>query len=445
MITDYFRLTTTNVLVIILPLLYYFYYRKFRYFIFDQRDRVTKGKTSRGKCPPFFPNDSCDLKRGAVKPISYCGRNVVLFRGHNGKPYVLDAYCAHMGAHLGVGGKVRHGTCIECPFHGWAFDGETGNCVLSSGESKITRSADKYGYHNIEKCPAVFNSEEKTNQYLQKLTEQEEVKIKKYTVKEMNGSVFVWYHSDENLRDKPIFEPFDLMNELKANKMEVRGESINYVNCHIQEIPENGADFRHFDFLHQSVLDLIFPFIRFSWTMKSERASNPQLHEIMTHPHPQVNAYKMHLLNTFINDSNRALINVISLNCYLRIFGKHSFFVFNATGFQLGPSIVYLFLWSPYFQVTFLQTVTPLEKFNQRIMHRIFSTKPLPYWVSALMLLGEVKQIFSDMGVWNNKIFGSELNYNMKNDADKSLYAWRNWYAQFYEGCYEYEQKSLSW
>lgn len=46
----------TTVLFVILPLLYFIYYRKFRYFIFDQRDKVTKGKTSRGKCPPFFPN-----------------------------------------------------------------------------------------------------------------------------------------------------------------------------------------------------------------------------------------------------------------------------------------------------------------------------------------------------------------------------------------------------
>jgi hypothetical protein len=78
-------------------------------------------------------------------------------------------------------------------------------------------------------------------------------------------------------------------------------------------------------------------------------------------------------------------------------------------------------------------------------MHRIFSTKPIPYWISAIMLLGEVKQIFSDMSIWNNKIFGAQLNYNMKNDADKSLHSWRNWYAQFYEGCYDYESKSLSW
>ncbi len=224
-----------------------------------------------------------------------------------------------------------------------------------------------------------------------------------------------------------------------------RGESINYVNCHVQEVPENGADVRHFDFLHQSILDIIFPFLKFNWSMVSERATSPNLHEIMSHPNPQVNAYKMHLLNTFINDSNRRYINVISLNNYIQFFGKHKLFIFNATGFQMGPSLVYLFLWSPYFQATFFQTVTPLEKFNQRVMHRIFSTKPLPYWLTTIMLMGEVKQLFSDMTIWNNKIFGSRLNYNMKNDADKCLHSWRNWFSQFYEGCHDYESQSLSW
>jgi hypothetical protein len=56
MIIDDLRVSTTVVLFVILPIFYFIYYRKFRYFIFDQRDKVTKGKTSRGKCPPFFPN-----------------------------------------------------------------------------------------------------------------------------------------------------------------------------------------------------------------------------------------------------------------------------------------------------------------------------------------------------------------------------------------------------
>lgn len=165
--------------------------------------------------------NSCDLKPGDVKAIPYCGRNVVLFRGRNGKPYILDAYCAHMGAHLGVGGKVRFDTCIECPFHGWTFDGETGNCVLSGGDNKIIRIADKYQYHNIEQCtPVPSTDDQSSNTYLEKVCEQQEIRQKKYTCREVNGSVLVWYHSDENLREKPLYEPFDLSNELRTNRME---------------------------------------------------------------------------------------------------------------------------------------------------------------------------------------------------------------------------------
>ena len=38
----------------------------------------------------------------------------------DGAPRVVDAYCAHLGAHLAVGGRVE-GDCIRCPFHGWAL------------------------------------------------------------------------------------------------------------------------------------------------------------------------------------------------------------------------------------------------------------------------------------------------------------------------------------
>lgn len=56
MLFDDVRVSSTIILCLILPVLYLLYYRKFRYFIFDQREKVTKGKSSRGKCPPFFPN-----------------------------------------------------------------------------------------------------------------------------------------------------------------------------------------------------------------------------------------------------------------------------------------------------------------------------------------------------------------------------------------------------
>lgn len=452
-----------TIVAILLPILYIFYYRKFRIFIYDQPQKVTKGKIIRGKCPPAFPNgwfwlaDSHTLARGNVKFVQHCGRNVVLFRGHDGKPYVLDAYCAHMGGNLGIGGRVRDMNCIECPFHGWIYDGETGKCVFTDGEKKIPRKVDTFEYVDVERCTTAANKIE----FLEKIAENQEVGIKKYETRELNGSIFAWFHAREEMQHKPMYELIDITDEIERNNMETRGESINYVNCHVQEIPENGksnqfklsfrfqfvyvgSDVRHFDFLHESIVDFI-PFIKFKWTPLAERATTPNLRQIMAHSHPQAHAYKMRLFDRFLKEDNLQYINVMSLNCSIRFFDKHELFLFNTTGFQFGSATVYLFLWSPYFKLTFFHTLTPLEKFHQRVVHRINTSKWMPYWLSAALLMGEVKQLYSDMKIWNHKLFSERLNYNTKNYADRCLHAYRNWYAQFYDGCYEREAQTLNW
>jgi phenylpropionate dioxygenase-like ring-hydroxylating dioxygenase large terminal subunit len=54
------------------------------------------------------------------------GRRVVLFRDAGGAAHALGARCPHRGADLGRGSIVDG--CIQCPFHGWRFDG-AGKCV----------------------------------------------------------------------------------------------------------------------------------------------------------------------------------------------------------------------------------------------------------------------------------------------------------------------------
>lgn len=87
---------------------------------------------------PLYPNgwipvlESLKLKTFQVEPITAFGRELVAFRGSNEQVYVLDAYCPHLGAHLGFGGKVlkiNNEACIKCPFHGWTFRGVDGQCV----------------------------------------------------------------------------------------------------------------------------------------------------------------------------------------------------------------------------------------------------------------------------------------------------------------------------
>ena len=71
----------------------------------------------------FSVGAAADLAPGDVRPLTYLERELVLFRGDDGIARVFDAYCPHLGAHLGVGGRVC-GDGLTCPFHGWRFDGE---------------------------------------------------------------------------------------------------------------------------------------------------------------------------------------------------------------------------------------------------------------------------------------------------------------------------------
>ena len=82
---------------------------------------------------PHYPNGwfqmawSDEIAVGDVRRLSGFGKELVAYRGKSGLLCVLDAYCPHLGAHLGVGGTVE-GDTIQCPFHGWRFDGNSA-CV----------------------------------------------------------------------------------------------------------------------------------------------------------------------------------------------------------------------------------------------------------------------------------------------------------------------------
>jgi cholesterol 7-dehydrogenase len=87
--------------------------------------------------PPFYPNgwipvlESRNLLKSEIKSIITLGHELVVFRGNSGKVHVMDAFCPHLGANLGVGGKVVNDCgqdCIRCPFHGWTFRGKDGSC-----------------------------------------------------------------------------------------------------------------------------------------------------------------------------------------------------------------------------------------------------------------------------------------------------------------------------
>jgi phenylpropionate dioxygenase-like ring-hydroxylating dioxygenase large terminal subunit len=102
----------------------------------------------------FVVATSEELVAGELLSLRYFGRDLIAFRGESGKASVIDAYCPHLGAHLGYGGKVE-GDCIRCPFHGWKFDGK-GACVEVPYADRIPPKAAIEAWPTLEQDGLIF-------------------------------------------------------------------------------------------------------------------------------------------------------------------------------------------------------------------------------------------------------------------------------------------------
>ena len=165
---------------------------------------------------PPFPNCwfqvaySDELEPNAVVPLQYFGKDLVLFRGADGKARVLDAFCPHLGAHLGYGGLVQENT-IRCPFHAWRFDGE-GSCVDVPYANKIPPLA----------------------------------KLDAWPVCEVNGLIMVWHHMEGR---PPAFE-LPVLPEYGNPAWTPYTKERWKIRTHNQEMAENAVDSAHFKYVH---------------------------------------------------------------------------------------------------------------------------------------------------------------------------------------------------
>jgi nitrite reductase/ring-hydroxylating ferredoxin subunit len=101
----------------------------------------------------YFALPSRALKPGAVTALQLCGQELVLFRTAAGTVAALDAYCPHMGTHLGRGRVV--GEHVRCFFHHWEF-GVDGACAKVPCQPEIPARAKLRAYTVREKFGAIW-------------------------------------------------------------------------------------------------------------------------------------------------------------------------------------------------------------------------------------------------------------------------------------------------
>jgi phenylpropionate dioxygenase-like ring-hydroxylating dioxygenase large terminal subunit len=160
----------------------------------------------------FSVGPAAGLSPGEVRPVRRHGRDLVLWRDADGAAHVLDAYCVHLGAHLGYGGRVIGGT-LRCPFHAWRYDGD-GRCAEIP-----------YSDRSLGNLPGV----------------------RSYPVEERSGQLMAWISPDGSpprwrLPELPQLADPDWTSAFEPHTWQVA--------TYWREIAENGVDLTHFHYLH---------------------------------------------------------------------------------------------------------------------------------------------------------------------------------------------------
>ena len=127
---------------------------------------------------------------------------------------MFDAFCPHLGAHLGYGGTV-HGDCIVCPFHGWRFDGDGSNVEIPHSD-RVNRAQ----------------------------------RLRSWEVRERNGWILAWHDATGA---PPSWEPAELP-EMQGGEYWAGAEARalhERVRVHPQMITENLVDAGHQEYVHR--------------------------------------------------------------------------------------------------------------------------------------------------------------------------------------------------
>lgn len=354
-------------------------------------NRLKRLRNVGDKLPPPYPNgwlsvaESSSVRAGQAISVDVLGQNFVVFRTESGEVHIFDAYCPHLGANLGVGGIVKD-DCIECPFHQWSFRASDGECT---------------------------NIPYSTSGFVPKSS-----KLKKWKSCEVNGAIFVWHHAEDD-------EPWELpvVKEIDSGEWCYYGRNEFLISCHIQEIPENGADVAHLNAVHGPNM-LTGSDIRYSrqpWASFGIHSWNAQW--------------------SACTEENKQHLATMTLTHSIKLFNKIEVSSMDVNVRQVGPGYVQLFITSSFGRFVILQTVVPVEPLVQRVIHRFYLPKGLALF-SKFTIWGESVMFERDMMIWNNKRY---IDTPCLLKEDRAIKAFRNWFSQFYSQNSKSFANKLDW
>lgn len=380
----------------------------------------------RAQYPPAYPNgwfklcDLSDLDNDRIQCIDALGLHLVIYKSKTTKqPVIMDAYCPHLGAHLGIGGTVTD-KGIMCPFHQWEISSE--GCVA-----------------NIPYCDGSAVPKGKVS--------------KIYPHRVWMDMVFFYFHADNFTEEAErhakindgaqLFPPDWELRKIDAKTSGTDVEtwtrfktvSIKH-NHHIMEISQNAPDYEHFMRVHDKfnfhpVLNLftdrLFTIDHDTVMFNKEDEGSPAL-------------CKNHLYFT-----NKAVVNL-----HLPFGIKIPFSWVRQTtevNFE-GPGIVHFHIVTPIGSIHLIKTLLPLDHFKTFMEDAWYCDHKLPRFLGHLIAWTAKGALEQDKPIWENKRYSYVKPLLVKGDGP--FQEFRKWWLGFYsdnsqQWSDEHQGDSLVW
>ncbi|XP_072144160.1 cholesterol 7-desaturase nvd-like [Dermacentor andersoni] len=478
--------TAATVALIAVSVCYFWHKKK----LVSDSEKPMRTRTARAfkNCPPVFPNgwipvlESAQLQTGEVKALNVIGLELVAFRTEDGVAHVLDAYCPHLGAHLGVMGRVV-GDCIECPFHGWRFQGDTGACThvpyAVKAKGVIRGIPLEEGSRTINS--KIVNDRNPTALAAKRLSNtttviiaSEYLKVPTLIQRPGQVQIDIGYRYRSIPPAQPVEEqssrshlgtgpsqvqiqstpprhsggpgpPRKVPEFVKATRWESR-ESLGllFVWYHADraapswELPdvaevEKGLWREEHRFEH-----IVEAHIQDIAENGADLGHFNQIHRascFLTSEQFQCtlgNSWWGRLVNhswqaTWTPHEHTASVDVAAC---VSVFGTcPDFLKHRVQVLQVGPALVLVRMRSRHGDCLIIQSLTPVAPFRVRLVHRFYPEPQLPWIIRRLNVLGFRHMVERDIAVWNHKTY---LKQPALVKEDRMIVSFRKWFSQFY-------------
>ena len=317
--------------------------------------------------PPAFPDgwfslcSSDQIQPGQVIEVDAFEQKYAVYRGEDGQVGVMDAYCPHLNANLAYG-KVK-GNNLECPFHGWQFN-KQGKCAHIPYSDRLP---------HYEPGQLFF--------------------------KETWGMILLWRHS---AGEPPSWETEGLITELDTYKFHTKSSEL--LRIHLQDFAENGADYAHFNFVHNLItIPFANRFINVLHKVNLGFGEGDMSHTAMFSDQADL-----------IWKHNSQLIPHAGGHATVTFYGP-GFLVFRFTT-RIGKMLL-------------IKTFTPLGPLKVRMEDHVYAPK-YTFPLSIKYLMGEAgAQFIDDINIWERKNFAIKP---LLVKGDGPIMKMRAWYSQFY-------------